>query len=302
MSKAFVIVADSRYFEGLWALLNSVLIYHQKQIQVILISHGLSSAHMKKVNIHPIEPQVHLAATLPFAPAGAWEAKQQVFGALLEEWQTVFLLDADLVITSPLDDVFEQAEAGYILAPGDGPGKTYGPEYSIYYEGLVGRTVDYLATGCVCMDGRRHWDLAGLWSFSSRYGRYSPRKGVPLGLPGHGDQGLFNALARRLGKDEWLRKLPEAEWTDATLRCPMEITTRHPDGRLTVTNGKTGKRQRVVHCTGPKWWGERGRANLASMGQKLEVFEHFYNGGKVLTGLAENAIMQPTVSADKPPR
>jgi hypothetical protein len=178
MERSLAAIADSQYFLGLWALLNSFWVYHENRLPVVVFSHSLSTAQINALNCHPLRPLLRGVGEFPFPPAGAWEAKQQVFGALLEEWQTVFLLDADLVITSPLDDVFEQAEAGYILAPGDGPGKTYGPEYSIYHEGLVGRTVDYLATGCVSMNVRRHWDLVGLWSFSSRYGRYSSPAGA----------------------------------------------------------------------------------------------------------------------------
>jgi hypothetical protein len=163
MIQVFTIISNFQYFPGLWSLLNSLWFYHSDKVPVVVFSIDLSCQQIEAIKRLPLLPDVRKASNLPFTRAGAWEAKQQVFGALLEEWQTVFLLDADLVITSPLYDVFEQAEAGYILAPGDGPGKTYGPEYSIYHEGLV--TVDYLATGCVCMEVRRHWDLAGLWSF-----------------------------------------------------------------------------------------------------------------------------------------
>jgi hypothetical protein len=130
-------------------------------------------------------------------------------------------------------------------------------------------------TAAVCFDARRHWDLAAMWAFAAQYGAYSPHRGHPLELPGHGDQGHFNAIACQLGKLKEFHLLSEAEWNDSTIGCSLTIQGIGADQQLSVLNERTGNLQRLCHCAGPKWWTEEGRIFHEKFGDKMKVFAHF---------------------------
>lgn len=273
--RAFAVVCDRNYFPGLRALLNSIHAYHGRELPVFVLNHGLDREQLQYLETHPVRPQVVATGIFPFASAGAWEAKQQVAAWLLPVVRCLYLLDADLVLTSRVDDVFILAEEGRIVSSTDGEGVTYSQEYTAYSVNLPGRRERYFNTGALCMDIRLHWDLTALWAFSSRYGKYAPHEGLPLGLPGHGDQGIFNAVAHMLRKEECFHVLREEEWCGSTKESPLQITGRNEDGRLTVTNLDTGGPQRLAHCTGAKWWTDGGRARQNRLGDKYAVFRHF---------------------------
>lgn len=273
---AFATVCDREYFPGLWALLNSVWAYHRAIIPLYVFDFNLTSDQLAQLRGHPLAPRIHPVSSFPFHSPGTWEAKQQVFSFLLPHARCIYLLDADLVLVSKVEDVFKWAEQGKIVSSHDGPGKYYRENFKIYGDSLPGAQSPYLNSGALCLDTRRHWDLSALWAFASQYSVYSPHQGHPLQLPGHGDQGVFNAIACLLQKRDYFHILPETEWCDSTIGCSLEVESTQDDGQLSVLNRKTGGTQRVVHSSGPKWWTEEGRVHQAKMGDKLQIFEHFY--------------------------
>jgi hypothetical protein len=283
-SRAFAVVCDHNYFPGLRGLLNSILTYHGLELPVFILDHGMTDEQRQYLRTHPLRPQVGSTEILPVLPAGTWEAKQQVPAWLLPAVRCLYLLDADLVLTSRVDDVFTMAEEGRIVSSTDGEGVAYEEEYAVYSPCLPGRREPYFNTGALCMDIRRHWDLTALWAFSSNYGRYSPNGGAPLAFPGHGDQGLFNAAAHMLGKGDFFHALSEAEWCGSTNECPLQITDRDSDGRLTVTNLVTGGLQRLAHCTGAKWWTADGEHRQKGLGDKFAIFHHFETLDSIAVG------------------
>lgn len=273
--RVFAVVCDAQYLAGLRALLNSIWVYHGSRIPVFVYHSDLSRDRLQAILRHPVGVRLYALGELPFPTRGVWEAKQQVFAHCLERVQCVYLLDADLVLTSELSDVFELAATGRIVSSSDGRPVTYDAAYRVYGPRLPGSRHPYLNSGALCLDVRRHWDLAGLWAFAAQYGAYSAGGGAPLALPGHGDQGLFNAIARLLGKTRCYHVLPEGTWCDSTKHCTVRIRNVGVNGRLEVWNLTEKARQRLVHSSGPKWWTPAGRARLARCGDKLECFLHF---------------------------
>jgi len=277
LDRCFAVVCDAGYFPGLRALLNSVWTYHGDAIPVFLYQRGLNESQLAEVRGHPLGVRLVGLEELPFPSPGMWEAKQQVFAHGLGRVRCVYLLDADLVLTSDVTDVFELAEAGQIVSSADGGGITYDASYAVYGPRLPGTRHPYLNSGALCLDVVRHWDLAGLWAFASKYGEYSPEAGAPLGLPGHGDQGTFNAIAALLDKPACYHVLPMGSWCDSASQAVVRIRRAPGSGALEVWNETDQARQRLVHSTGPKWWTEEGRAHLERFGDKLRCFEHFAN-------------------------
>jgi len=273
--RVFAVVCDNYYYPGLRALLPSIAAYHGLAIPVFLYHRNLSEGQLQELGRQGVELCLFGLEELPFPAPGMWEAKQQIFAHCIGRARCVYLLDADLVLVSAVDDVFELARMGRVVSSADGGGRIFGPEYAAYSPGLVGRCQPYVNSGALCLDVVRHWDLAGLWAFASKYGAYSPGAGAPLGLPGHGDQGVFNAVAGVLGKAPLFHVLSEGTWCDSTRGCILRIRRRHQDGRLTVWNWTERTRQRLVHSSGPKWWTAEGATYLRQFGDKLRCFEHF---------------------------
>jgi len=273
--RLFAIVSDGGYYPGLYALLNSIHTYHGDEIPVHVYVRGMEAKQLDALNAHRVKPRVWPVTELPMSVLGIWEAKQQVFAHCLGRACCVYLLDADLVLTSRVDDVFALADEGKIVSSSDGGAALFGSEYAVYSQKLPGVRAPYINSGALCLDIRRHWDLVALWAFASRYGAYSPGGGMPLCLPGHGDQGVFNAIAAMLGKTEYFHVLPEGTWCDSTQGCTLRILARDDAGRLEVWNETEKAPQRLVHSSGPKWWTADGLKHLQQFGDKHQCFLHF---------------------------
>ena len=275
VDRAFVVSCDPGYLPGLHALLNSIHAYHGSTIPVFVCEQRLNGAQLRRLLRHPLEVQIFRVAELPYPPAGSWEVKHQLFAHCLGLARQVCLIDADIVLTSPLDDVFELAAAGRIVGGWDSGPLRFGLEYKVYRDDLPGREVPYLNSGLVCMDIIRHWDVAGLWAFTTNFGVYTPTGGFPLRLPGHGDQGLLNAIIAMQGKTDDLHLFPRGLWHEIFCDAEMRIIDRPDARRLTVWNQSLNAQQRILHNTGPKWWRDDGAERLARFGDKLECFWHF---------------------------
>ncbi|HEV7636538.1 MAG TPA: hypothetical protein VGO54_13975 [Bradyrhizobium sp.] len=291
LSRVFAVACDAAYFRGLCALLNSLWIYHRGDIPVFLYHRGLSEEQLAEIGGHPANPHLFAVPQLAFASAGMWEAKQQIFAHCIGRARCVFLLDADVVLLSAVYDVFELAELGRIVSSADGSGMTYDSHYAAYGHRLPGLRQPYVNTGALCLDVVRHWDVAGLWAFSSQYGAYSPGAGAPLSLPGHGDQGLFNAIAALLGKEPDLHVLPAGPWCDSGEECLVKIRRRYDDGRIDVWNLIDDARQRLLHSTGSKWWTPAGAAHLSWFCDKYECFQYFAQWAKAERGAFNESVI-----------
>ena len=282
-SRAFVVVCNAPYLPGLWALLNSILAYHGTDLRLFVALHGpISPQAHQWLREHPLSTAVTWLHTDDFTPPprGVWEAKQLVLSHLAGRAQVVCLLDADLVLTSRLDDVFVAAEQGRIVSSRDGVhDRVFEPEYAVYSPTLVGRRFPYFNSGFFCLDLVRYWDVAALWAFTERFAAYSPGGGTPFAFPGHGDQGLLNAVVAMAGKKEHLEILPQAEWCNSAHWTPERTVTidKRDGNRLEVRNTSSGLRQRLLHSTGPKWWTPDGRDHFSRCGDVLRCFEHFAN-------------------------
>ncbi|ODA32965.1 hypothetical protein A6X21_19045 [Planctopirus hydrillae] len=276
-SRAFAVISNSCYFPGILATLGSIYAYYGRDLRVYVVGHGLSAAERQILQSTNLGASLTLIDTEDFSnrPIGCWEAKQQCASELVGSVKTISLLDADLILLSRIDDVFELAERGKIVAPLDCGSIGFNTDYDIYSSRLAGCVRPNLNTGFVTFHTRMHWDLVALWAFTSRFGAYSPGRGMPLSFPGHGDQGIFNALLCQLHKDDAVHVLPERTWTNSVgwnRGHGLRIVARHGH-QITAEHQPGGLRQRVLHSSGPKWWTPEGQRAFSSAGDVLTCFE-----------------------------
>ncbi len=275
-SRAFAATCDTPYFVGLKALANSLYAYHGNQTPLFVYQYGFGQKEINWLLKHPLPISIFRISDFPYFPRGLWEAKQQVFAHCVGRAKSVFLLDVDIIVTSAMDDVWELAESGFIVAGQDGSPLTFGDDHAVYGLDLPGQTPLHVNSGAVCLDVEKHWDLAGLWAFASNFADYSPQNGFPLRLPGYGDQGHFNALLAMLHKKERLHVLPYRVWHECGKDSAVRIVSQTPNGALDVLNESTKEPQRILHAAGgSKWWTERGARHQSTLGDRLRCFHHF---------------------------
>lgn len=279
-SRAFTVVSDERFFPGLWALLNSIFAYHGCEYRVFVVAHQLPHRQLLALRQHPLGSAMTILDSQSFArvPDGTWEAKQFALSELAGRAENVCLLDADLVLLSRVDDVFEWSEAGKIVSSQDGERDLeFGEEYASYGARLIGRRAPYFNSGFLCLNLLQHWDLIALWEFSGRFAAYSPSGGAPYAFKGHGDQGLLNAVSAWLEKRDLVHLLPQSTWCNSagwTSDETVDIVAEDAP-RLTVMNRRRQDLQRLVHSTGPKWWTGEGAEHFRKSGDVMKCFEHF---------------------------
>lgn len=106
MTAAFYCVADDRYFLGAVGLINSLrMVGHAEPIR--LLDCGLRPEQRALVK-HEVE--------LIDAPAGAPPTLLKTIAPLAAPADAMVLIDTDMIVTSPLDEVFELAAAGDAIA------------------------------------------------------------------------------------------------------------------------------------------------------------------------------------------
>lgn len=111
-------VADSRYFPGAVALVNSIrLVGHRERI--VLLDCGLTAAQRRL-----LEPEVELVTRPPGTPP--WLLK--TVAPLERPADVMVLLDVDLVVVRRLDEVVERAAEGRLVAF-ENPVQRFVPEW-----------------------------------------------------------------------------------------------------------------------------------------------------------------------------
>lgn len=278
---AFAVVTDEKYFPGCLALLNSIEAYHGGELAIYVVTIDLSTDQAQLLQSLPLMRQAGhvLPIDSPQHKRRSWMVKQQVPAKLFNEVRNLCLLDVDLILLSRLDDVFQLAEQGKIVSCKDQGGRVkYGNNYHRYHPKLVSSMHPYFNSGFLCFNLQTHWDLVGLWDFASTHAEYVEDPQDSLKLPGWGDQGILNAIAAMLNKQLALHLYDQEEWCNSggwTSEVSVTITNQLENRQLEVRNNQTGRRQRLLHCTGPKWWWRSGYDKLTGCGDVLACFEHF---------------------------
>jgi hypothetical protein len=196
VARAFYTVADSRYFLGAVALLNSLrLVGHDEP--VFLVDAGLTPAQRHLMADH---------ATLIPAPLGAAAVFLTPIGPLEQPAEVAILLDADIIVTRPLTALIEAARDGRFVAFSDPNHDRFFPEWSGALELGPLRRQPYVNAGALFFPDSLGHRLLGPWiEGQAKVGLEQTRYGKGgLSDPFYfADQDVLNAIvAARLEPDE----------------------------------------------------------------------------------------------------
>ena len=195
MTAAFYCVADERYFLGAVGLVNSLrLVGHDEQVH--LLDCGLTAEQREL-----LAPEVRLVD----GPRGTQPHVLKAIAPRAEPAEVMALIDADMIATRPLTELFEQAAAGRAVG-GDAELDRFCPEWGeLLGLGPVERR-PYLSTGLVVLGGdlgREVVELVDERRDAVEWDRTFWRRNDADYPLVHADQDLINAvLAARAAPDQ----------------------------------------------------------------------------------------------------
>jgi len=249
----FYTIADSGFFPGLVALLNSLRLTGNEGGLVVL-DRGLSRGQRAA-----LEPHVRLVE-LPDALAGR-PMLLKAYPHLLGEAGTIVLIDSDMVVARDLGDIVGLAAAGKICAfPDPRPHRS---RWFAEWHGALAlraplRRGTYLNAGFLALS-TEHWpDLLGRWwELCDRVPReqHFARAQLPFWA---GDQDVLNALLASEVPEEAVAELPEDEEA-----YPEELLETRIVDPKTLHCELRGSRPAILHyALGPKAWERKAPVRL----------------------------------------
>jgi hypothetical protein len=228
VARAFYTVADSRYFLGAVALLNSLrLVGHDEPI--FLVDVGLTPGQRSLLADH---------ATLIPAPKGEAAVFLTPLGPMQYPASVAVLLDADIIVTRSLTDLIDAARGGRFVAFSDPNHDRFFPEWSGTLELGPLRRHPYINAGALFFPDSLGRRLLHLWSEAqAKVGLEQTRYGKGgLSDPFYfADQDVLNAIvAARLEQGEIMaleqRLAPHPPFGGLRLVDRESLVCRYPDG------------------------------------------------------------------------
>lgn len=258
---AFVTVTDDAFFPGTLATVSSVLEF-QPQADVFVINNEKHALTMPQAECLRHTPRVSLLDSSRLDRDGryinAWELKAYAAHDLAEGYDVIAGIDSDCLLCSNVDEEISRCfETGGFLGGKDGSGVDYDDSYRVYGMSTPAHNPRYMSTSLFfCAVSGRNQGILRKWAeFCSAavFNGQGP-------YPGHGDQGVLNAVLfaeHATGAVELLEnQLWSQHWTywDSIIDYSAGVFVN-----LSCQN----HRQRAFHC-GPteKYWAKEHRERV----------------------------------------
>lgn len=270
----FFTVTDYAFFPGTLATVNSILEFHPEADVFVVVNHK-----------HPLtEPQaeclracdhVRLVDSRKFERDGrhvnAWELKAYAACDFASRFDVLVGIDSDCLLCSNIDDVIERChETGGLFGGQDGHGADYDDSYAVYGMPTPARNPKYMSTSlfaCACTAGNRR--LLQRWAEccnAAQFNGTGPH-------PGHGDQGVLNAVMFADRAGDRIELLDNRLWSQHWAYWDSIIDHQNL-AFINVSAG--GQRQRSFHCGGAeKFWAVEHRDRVLD-GHALQTYPYMW--------------------------
>lgn len=259
----FVTVTDRDFFPGTLATVSSILQFQPTATICVVVNPqrpltGVQSELLTRNCRLVLVDSTDLDA--PGRHHAAWELKAYAALDLSSDSDVLVGIDSDCLLCAPVDDLIERCHStGHFLGGKDGDGELYDVRYAAYGIAAGDFNPKYMSTSLYfwpATAGNR--SLLEKWAAcvgSAEFNGTGP-------CPGHGDQGVLNAIlfaARRTGEIELLdNRLFSQHWTywDSIIDFAGGRFVNVSAGRLP---------QRSFHCGGAeKFWTRPHRDRVLS--------------------------------------
>ena len=193
---AFYCVADERYYPGVVAMLNSLRLQGHDEA-VFVLDCGLSRRQRE---------QLGSEVTIVERPDAAAAWMQKTYAPLQHPARVMILIDADMIVTRPLNELIALAAGGRVVAFRNDR-DVYFPEWGKLLDLGPTRPGPYVCSGLVALAADPGLDILGLWE--DRKGWIDPAPSYfGSNEPGYEfpylDQDVFNAILRTRVEPEQL--------------------------------------------------------------------------------------------------
>jgi hypothetical protein len=251
---AFVTITDHEFFPGTMATVSSILEHHP-EAEVFVVINEKRPLTIPQASCLARDARVRLVDSSRFAIEGryieAWELKAYAAHDLAEGYDVVVGIDSDCILCSNVQEEIRTCfETGAFLGGQDGDGKTYDDSYAPYGIATPAQNARYMSTSlyfCAVTDSNRC--ILKRWAECCNFAVFNGRGPYP----GHGDQGVLNAVLFAENAGENVQLLENHLWSQHWTYWSTVIDYR--DGHF-INRSAEDRRQRAFHSSGPdqKFW------------------------------------------------
>ncbi len=269
MKALFLTISDRMFFPGTLAAVNSILRYHP-DARIAVVSSGEFNQPLTQpqidllrkggVSVHPHDRFQKAGRVL-----GAWQLKAYAASDLSEGQDLLIGFDSDLIFCSNVSDVMQQCLVdGKFRGGADGNGTFYGDDYQPYGFSTPVRNPVYMSASCYfCPLTPPNRAILEDWAEKSNQACYGPQKAKVY--PGHGDQGVLNAVIFAHTRSTNVELLPNRRWSQ---HWRYESDVIGFDGEHFLNHSDGGQRMRTFHCGGSdKFWTAKHSQTRRGTGQ-----------------------------------
>lgn len=255
---AFVTVTDHAFFPGTLATVNSILEYDGNATIFVVVNH--------KRPLTP--PQLECFAACdrvrvvdsrgldaPGRYINAWELKAYAVHDLCDGFDVIIGIDSDCLLCSNVDDLIARCHAkGGFLGGSDGNGTDYDDSYRVYGISTPVRNPKYMSTSLYfCAVTPQNLEVLKRWIDCCGKAVFNCQGD----FPGHGDQGVLNAVLFAAGRTPDIELLDNRLWSQHWTYWDSIIDFR---GGEFINVSAERRRQRSFHCGGAeKFWCQEHR-------------------------------------------
>lgn len=268
---AALTVSDRFFFPGTLATVNSLLHFHP-DLPVHVIDNGLTDPQRQLL----VDGGVIVSAADVYSTGGRhigpWELKAYAAAALAPDYDVLIGIDSDCIICSSLDDMICRAfQSRKWLGGQDGSGIEYDASYSPYGIDVGSRNPKYMSTSLYfCPISPESLAILDRWAECCASAVFNGHGCYP----GHGDQGVLNAILYHEACGDAVELLPNSLWSQHWEYWQTVVSF---DGGQFVNRADSARPQRAFHCGGAEkfWSAEHSRRVISTNPSQTPAYAWF---------------------------
>jgi hypothetical protein len=290
---AFVTVTDYNFFPGTLATVSSVLEFHPATTIYVVDSQS-APLTAPQAACFASDPRVRLidaaAVTRHGRHVNAWELKAYALAELAgrADVDVLVAIDSDCLLCGDVDRELRAChDTGGFFGGKDGDGADYDGSYEPYGIATPARNERYMSTSLMfCAVTAANRAVLERWAeccAAAVFNGCGP-------FPGHGDQGVLNAVLFAANRSTDVHLLDNALWSQHW--CYWQSFIDHRDGAF-VNRSAGGQRQRSFHCGGgEKFWSSTHRDRVFD-GNPGQVYPYAWFHAMLWFGRCRNWSVDP---------
>lgn len=288
---AFVTITDYDFFPGTLATVGSVREF-APNADVYVVQNDNNPLSAPQAACFDQIDRVRLLHSSRFAMPGrligAWELKAYAVHDLSNEYEVIIGIDSDCLLCSDVnDEVTRCFERGCFLGGKDGDGADYDASYQAYGIQTPACNSRYMSTSlffCAVNDANeqilRRWVDCCNKAIFNHTGPY----------PGHGDQGVLNAVLYSANRLHSIELLENPLWSQHWVY--WDSIVEFDDGRFR-NHSAGGRKQRSFHCGGDEKYWVRAHRDRVLTSNPLQTYPYVWFLAMFWFGAARNWKLDP---------